>query len=78
MMGPASDETQWEKTSQPIAQAPLLQCCRGKSSTRQGIMSDVTSLVAQLCLSLRNPMDCSMPGLPVLHHLPEFAQAHVH
>ena len=23
-------------------------------------------------------MDCSMPGLPVLHHLPEFAQTHVH
>ena len=24
------------------------------------------------------PMDRSMPGLPVLHHLPEFAQTHVH
>ena len=24
------------------------------------------------------PMDCSMPGLPVPHHLPEFAQVHVH
>ena len=24
------------------------------------------------------PMDCSTPGLPVLHHLPEFAQTHVH
>ena len=23
-------------------------------------------------------MDCSTPGLPVLHHLPEFAQTHVH
>ena len=23
-------------------------------------------------------MDCSMPGFPVLHHLPEFAQTHVH
>ena len=23
-------------------------------------------------------MDCSMPGLPVLHHLPELAQTHVH
>ena len=23
------------------------------------------------------PMDCSMPGLPVPHHLPEFAQVHV-
>ena len=27
--------------------------------------------------SLR-PMDCSMPGFPVLHCLPEFAQIHLH
>ena len=27
--------------------------------------------VAQLCLTLCNPMDCSMPGFPVLHHLLE-------
>ena len=25
-----------------------------------------------------DPMDCSTPGFPVLHHLPEFAQTHVH
>ena len=34
--------------------------------------------VIQLCLTLCNPMDCSMPGFPVLHYLPEFAQTHVH
>ena len=34
--------------------------------------------VAQSCPTPGNPMDCSMPGLPVLHHLPEFAQVHVH
>ena len=22
--------------------------------------------------------DCSMPGFPVVHHLPEFAQTHIH
>ena len=27
--------------------------------------------VAQLCLTLCNPMDCSMPGFPVLHHFLE-------
>ena len=27
---------------------------------------------------LCNPMDCSMPGFPVLHYFPEFAQAHVY
>ena len=36
------------------------------------------SSVAQLCLTLCNPMDCSMPGLPVRHQHPEFTQAHVH
>ena len=30
--------------------------------------------VAQLCPTLCKPMDCSMPGFSVLHHLPEFAQ----
>ena len=29
-------------------------------------------------LTLCNPMDRSLPGLPVPHHLPEFAQVHVH
>ena len=33
--------------------------------------------VTQWCLTLWDPMDCSTPGLPVPHHLPEFAQVHV-
>ena len=32
---------------------------------------------AQLCLTLCDPMDCSTPGFPVLHHLLEFVQIHV-
>ena len=36
------------------------------------------SLVAQSCLTLCDPMDCSTPGLPVHHRLPEFTQTHVH
>ena len=35
------------------------------------------SSVAQLCPTLQ-PMDCSMPGLPVHHQLLELAQTHVH
>ena len=35
------------------------------------------SSVAQSCLTLCNPMDCNMPGLPVHHQLPELAQTHV-
>ena len=34
--------------------------------------------VAQLWLTLCNPMDCSTPGLPVHHQLLEFTQTHVH
>ena len=36
------------------------------------------SSVAQLCLTLCDPMNCSMPGLPVHHQLPESTQTHVH
>ena len=36
------------------------------------------SSVTQLCPTLCNPMNCSMPGLPVHHRLPEFTQTHVH
>ena len=36
------------------------------------------SSVAQLCLTLCNPMDCSTPGFPVHHQHPELAQTHVH
>ena len=36
------------------------------------------SPVAQLCLTLCDPMDCSMPGFPVPHQLLELAQTHVH
>ena len=34
--------------------------------------------VAKSCLTPCDSMDCSTPGLPVLHHLPGFAQIHVH
>ena len=36
------------------------------------------SSVAQLCLTLCDPMDASTPGLPVHHQLPQFTQTHVH
>ena len=34
--------------------------------------------VTQLCPTLCDPMDCSTPGLPILHHLLEFIQTYVH
>ena len=36
------------------------------------------SSVTQLCLPLCDPVNRSMPGLPVHHQLPEFTQTHVH
>ena len=36
------------------------------------------SSVAQSCPTLCNAMDCSTPGLPVHHQLPEFTQTHIH
>ena len=36
------------------------------------------SSVTQLCPILCDPMNCSTPGLPVHHQLPEFTQTHVH
>ena len=35
-------------------------------------------LVTKSCLTLCDPMHCSTPGFPVLPHLPEFTQTHVH
>ena len=32
----------------------------------------------KLCPTLSDSMNCSMPGFPVLHYLPEFIQNHVH
>ena len=36
------------------------------------------SSVAQLCPTLCDPKDCSTPGFPIYHQLPELAQTHVH
>ena len=34
--------------------------------------------VSQSCLTLWDPMNCSLPGLPIHHQLPEFTQTQVH
>ena len=36
------------------------------------------SSVTQSCPTLCDPMNCSMPSLPVHHQFPEFTQTHVH
>ena len=49
-----------------------------KSFSTFAISSVQFSSVAQSCPTLCDPMNCSMPGLPVHHQLPEFTQSHVH
>ena len=41
-------------------------------------MYSCCGLVAKFCLTLCDPVDCSTPGLPVLHYVLNFAQVHVH
>ena len=43
-----------------------------------GVQSQLSSFssVAQLCPTLCNPMNCSTPGFPVHHELPDRAQTH--
>ena len=49
-----------------------------KPQHESAISSVQFSSVTQSCPTLCNPMNCSTPGLPVHHELPEFTQTHVH
>ena len=68
-----------------ILQARILEWVAVSSSKGSSQIRDQTrvfsvqfSSVAQSCLTLCDPMNCSTPGLPVHHQLPEFTQTHVH
>ena len=43
-----------------------------------GTTERLTLTYVQLCLTLCDPMYCSTPAFPVLHHLRELVQTHVH
>ena len=49
-----------------------------KAMTNLQFSSVQFSSVAQSCSTLSDPMNCSTPGLPVHHQLPESTQTHVH
>ena len=44
----------------------------------RAILTPQFSSVAQSCLTLCDPMDCSTSRFPVHHQLPELAQTHFH
>jgi len=50
----------------------------GEKKTMRDHLVPSCCSVTKLYLTLCNPMDCSTLGSPVLHHLPGFAQIHVH
>ena len=56
----------------------LLSFRRKRAGALLLISSIQFSSVAQPCPTLFDPMNCSTPGLPVHHQLPEFTQTHVH
>jgi len=59
-------------------------CCYLNIFDFQNIKTTIPSIniqfssVAQSCPTLCHPMNCSTPGLPVHHQLPESTQTHVH
>ena len=42
------------------------------------VIPDCCYSVSKSCPTLWNPVDCSTPGFPVPHHLPEFSQVNIH
>ena len=78
-------DSQWEFAVAQETQTGALYQPRGVEwggrweggSKGRGYMYQFSS-VTQSCPTLCDPMDCSTPGLPVHHHLPEFTQTHVH
>ena len=65
-------ELKWP-ISNSLVSAATLRCHDLTGERERGCCS-----VAQSCPSLCDPMNCSTPGLPVHHQLPELAQTHVH
>ena len=49
-----------------------------KWKLRKYLSMDQIRSVAQSCPTLCDPMNCSTPGLPVHHQLPEFTETHIH
>ena len=70
----------WVTASLSEVQVTTWTCNWHQSSWRGSLKLPVYCCcsVAELCPTICNPMDCSTPGSPVLHYLPEFVETHVH
>ena len=65
----------WSST---LDEAQLESRLQGEVSITWDMQISQSSSVAQLCLTLCNPIDCNMRGFPVHHQCPEPTQTHVH
>ena len=88
----ASSQGDYPSPEGPASGSPMEvhSTCRDSSLPRQSKLpvvvgwvfqlqiSQSVSSVAQSCLTLHNPMDCSTPGLPIHHQLLELTQTHLH
>ena len=67
-----------ENTSTTSRMQKMLSKSSSNPEARIFMLSVQFSSVTQSCPTLCDPMNCSTPGLPVHHQLPEFTQIHVH
>ena len=65
----------WQKIWKPLQE--VIQVAKHIKRHSTSLVIQFSS-VAQSCLTLWDPMDCSTPGFPVHYQLPEFIQIHVH
>ena len=74
--GGALQEKQRGDTLGLFYEAPAPSAGRGRD-WRKSLVGSVQSS-RSVVLTLCDPLDCSTPGLPVHHQLPDFTQTHVH
>ena len=83
LQAPASDVTKQDTGLSPAQTSshppnPAPPANNGVENGLSSHRSDQIRSVAQLCPTLCDPMNRSMPGLPVHHQHPEFTETHVH
>ena len=72
------DSVQWRSDAHCGYHVVCLMERKEQGRWRGGECCQSVSSVAQLCLTLCDPVDCSTPGFPVPHQFPEPTQTHVH
>ena len=70
--------TDWFQIGKGIRKGCILSSCLFSFYAEYIMRNTQFSLVTQSCPTLCNPMNRSMPGLPVHQQFPEFTQTHIH